>query len=420
MKAKILVAMAAATLVVSACSSATSSSSGSSSASQTVQAAHKVTVGRFTFPSGQATGSVIKIGLVNSNNQIPQVVKAAQAAVNYVNAKLDGIAGHKIELSVCDEMSSAAAASACTPQFVQDKVAAVIGYPLVWLSIGGLKGLAAANIPYLGVGQGDAQSAANSYPMFGGTIQELNFGTQYKALGIKTLNVLDVNFPANIQSINGIDKSVWSSFGVTVGKTVFYTSGAADVTTPAQQATAGDPDGIYMGNGPQDVARTAAAIRQAGYKGVLFQSYSALTPQLFPAAASVLKDNVTETGQLLYFDDPTNPEVALMHTILGSIPADSFAQVGVAQVLTLADMGNHIGPDLTGQAFLNYLKNVHGQKVFMGYQMDISQVPLNEPQLSHITNPFSRFMIYNGKTWVYKSGWVSVFGTAKPGVGAGS
>jgi DNA-binding protein Fis len=78
-------------------------------------------------------------------------------------------------------------------------------------------------------------------------------------------------------------------------------------------------------------------------------------------------------------------------------------------------MGDKIGGDPTGQSFLNYLKNVAGQDVFMGYQMNISQVPSNQPTLSHVTNVFSRFMSYDGKSFNYVSGWVSAFGTAGNG-----
>ena len=419
MRYKYLAAALTMMIVVAGCSSAkNTASSSSSTASNGATTAKKVTVGRFSFPSGAATGSTIKIGIVNSNNQIPQVVTAAQAAVKYANANLDGINGHKIELVVCDEQANPATASTCTPKFVQNQVAAVIGYPLVWLSIGGLTGLAAAHIPYLGIGtSGPAENAADAYPMFGGDIQILNFVTQFKAQHVKTVNYLSVNFPANVASAEGIDKSVWGAAGITVKKEVFYTSGAADVTTPAAQAIQGNPDAIYVNNGPQDVVRAIAAIRQDGYKGKIFATYSALAPQLYPASASVMKGVTVETGQLLYFQDTANPEVALMHTILGSagISSDSYAQTGVAQVLTLADMGDKIGGDPTGQSFLNYLKHVAGQDVFMGYQMNISQVPSNQPTLSHVTNVFSRFMSYDGKSFNYVSGWVSAFGTAGNG-----
>jgi hypothetical protein len=143
-----------------------------------------------------------------------------------------------------------------------------------------------------------------------------------------------------------------------------------------------------------------------------------LTPQLYPAAASVM-NGVTTESQLLYFLDTGNPEVRLMSTILGSgIKPDSYSQMGVAQVLTLADIGNHIGGTLTGAKILDYMKNLKSQKIFMGYEMNASQIPSKEPDLAHVTNTFSRFMTYDGKNWNYSSGWVSAFWSAAPHVGS--
>jgi len=400
------------------CSSANTGSSGSGAPTGT-KSPKPVTVGRFVFPLGQASGSTVKVGLVNSNNQIPQLASAAQAAATYVNSHFNGIAGHPIQLVVCDEKADPAAASTCTPQFVQNRVVAVIGFPLVWTSIGGLTGLASANIPYLGEGQGAAgQSAPNAFPMLGGEVEALNFVTQFAAQGIKTVNYLTVNFPASISSEKSIEQPFWSARGISIPHAVFYTSGAADVTTPAIQAMKGNPSAIFVAVGSQDIVRIVAALRQAGYKGRIFATYGALTPQLYPAAASVM-NGVTSESQLLYFLDTGNPEVRLMSTILGSgIKPDSYSQMGVAQVLTLADIGNHIGGTLTGAKILDYMKNLKSQKIFMGYEMNASQIPSKEPDLAHVTNTFSRFMTYDGKNWNYSSGWVSAFWSAAPHVGS--
>jgi ABC-type branched-subunit amino acid transport system substrate-binding protein len=284
-----------------------------------------------------------------------------------------------------------------------------------------LKQLQAADIPFVGVGQGIAESAPNSYPIFGTDIPLLDIVSQFKADNIKTVNVLSVNFPASISTVSAILKPVWAKQGVTIGKSVFYTSGAADVTTPATQVIAGHPDAVYVINGPQDVVRTIQAIRQAGYTGRIFAGYSVETPSLFPAASKILTGVVNSTGQVLYFNDTSNPEVALMHKVLGgSIPVDSYSQSAVAQVLTLVDMGNKIGGELTGMKLLAYLKNIRNQKVFMGYQMDISDILPNVLALSHVTNTFDRFVTYNGTAFKYIGGWMSVSGIETPGAGAGS
>jgi branched-chain amino acid transport system substrate-binding protein len=416
----------AATLAATACSSATSGTSGSggstnsatspatSASSASSASSATTTVGRFTFPSGSATGSPVNVGLINSNNQIPELANAAQAAVDYANAHLGGIAGHKINLVVCDEKANPTAASACTPMFVQNKVIAVLGFPLVWVAVGGLKGLAAVNIPYLGFGQADADTAANSYPIYSGDLALGGMLAAFKTEHVKTVNILSVNYPASVAVVNNVFKPIWTAAGITIGKTVFYTSGAADMSTPSLQAVSGNPQGIYLIQGPQDVARSVGAIKSDGYTGKIFSGYSSLTPALYPAAAKVMSGVTVSVGQMAYFNDTTDPEVALMHTILGSVPVDSFSQTGVSQVLTLVSIGDKIGANLTGASVLDYLKGVHGQDVFMSCQMNISQVP-PVPQLAHVTNGFDRFMTYENGGFKYTTGWISPWRTVTPG-----
>jgi hypothetical protein len=69
-----------------------------------------------------ATGSPIKIGVVNTNTgAIPMkhVTDAAQVAIDYANSHLNGINGHKIELAACD-LNSDETGQSCGTLYAND------------------------------------------------------------------------------------------------------------------------------------------------------------------------------------------------------------------------------------------------------------------------------------------------------------
>ena len=55
-----------------------------------------VKIGRFTFTSGSASGSPIKIGVIGDVSAVPQTKAMTEATAQYVNQKLNGLAGHTI------------------------------------------------------------------------------------------------------------------------------------------------------------------------------------------------------------------------------------------------------------------------------------------------------------------------------------
>ena len=109
----------------SASSTATASGSGSASGSGVSTAA----ISAF-LPGRKATGTPVKIGLINNEGSSPvaspSTGDAAVAAADYANAELGGIAGHPIDVIRCSENEDTASATACSNEMVQDNVAAVV------------------------------------------------------------------------------------------------------------------------------------------------------------------------------------------------------------------------------------------------------------------------------------------------------
>ena len=83
------------------------------------------------FAGKAATGSPVKIGLLNPEGSAaanyPESRVAAEAVVAYANEHLGGLAGHKIELVRCElHAEDPSTMTGCANQMVQDQVAAVV------------------------------------------------------------------------------------------------------------------------------------------------------------------------------------------------------------------------------------------------------------------------------------------------------
>jgi branched-chain amino acid transport system substrate-binding protein len=80
-----------------------------------------------------ATGSTIKIGMVNATSgsfQTADVVDSANKTIDYINTKLNGINGHKVQLVYCD-LKNEEAGTSCGTQMVNDKDVKVVVMGLV-------------------------------------------------------------------------------------------------------------------------------------------------------------------------------------------------------------------------------------------------------------------------------------------------
>ena len=91
---------------------------------------HQRSAGLAKFlPGKKATGTPVKIGLINNEGSSPvaepSTGDAAVAAADYANAELGGIGGHPIQVIRCAENEDVASSTACANEMVQDNVAAV-------------------------------------------------------------------------------------------------------------------------------------------------------------------------------------------------------------------------------------------------------------------------------------------------------
>ncbi len=242
--------LAAATLIGAvACSSSpstpnssTSSPAGTSSSSGTASAAGLSAY----LPGKKATGTPVKVGLINNEGSSPQsepsVGDAAVAAADYANAELGGIGGHPIKVYRCGENEDTASATACANQMVQDNVAVVV---IGSTSMGAVMVpiIAKAGIPYVSVTGSASQelTTPGTFMWSGGYEATLTGFAKYAAQhGYKKVTAFVVNVPSAIAGAQQLGKPLFKAQGV--GLTIEgVPSGVPEATSQVTAGLSGSP-----------------------------------------------------------------------------------------------------------------------------------------------------------------------------------
>jgi branched-chain amino acid transport system substrate-binding protein len=77
-----------------------------------------------------ATGAPVKVGLINDEggtaSSWPEIRIGTQAAIEYANQYLGGIAGRPVQLDICESKGTSASSAACANQMIADHVVAVL------------------------------------------------------------------------------------------------------------------------------------------------------------------------------------------------------------------------------------------------------------------------------------------------------
>lgn len=236
--------------VVTACGSS-SSTTGSSTTGSTSGASTSPSVASSLFPSDPATGTTVKIGLINPEGgsliSQPEDREAAQAAADYVNANLGGMAGHKIQLVICKEQEDVATATACANQMVQDQVAAVVvtttGQGQAMVPI-----ITKAGIPYVTIsGASTAElTSPDAYSWTGGFPGTLITMAKYSASkGYKNVTAYVTDNAAAIQGATALGVPTFKAAGITL-KVVGIPLGTPDATSEVSAGLGSKPQAIIV------------------------------------------------------------------------------------------------------------------------------------------------------------------------------
>ncbi len=244
-----LIVLAAVSLAgLAACSSSSKSSSSSSSTS----ASSKVPAALASYyPGKKATGSSIKVGLINNEGSSaaaePSTGDAAVAAADYANAQLGGIGGHVIVVDRCSENEDTASATACANKMVEDNVDVVdigtTGFGGTMVPI-----ITKAGIPYVSAtGSSVAEfTTPGTFMWTGGFAADLGgFATYSKQQGYKNVVAYFIDAPAATGGGKAIGDPLFKAAGVGFS-IVPVPYGTADATSQVTAGLKGKPDAAII------------------------------------------------------------------------------------------------------------------------------------------------------------------------------
>ena len=247
-----LILLTATTLTAAAACSSSSSSSTPSSAwhvrRRGTASAATTSAGLAKYlPGKKATGTPVKVGLINNEGSSPvaepSTGDAAVAAADYANAELGGIGGHPIQVIRCSENEDVASATACANEMVQDNVA------VVDIGTTGLGGtmvpiITKAGIPYVSAtGASPAElTTPGTFMWTGGFPSDLaGMATEAHMHGYKKVTAFVIDTPGALAGAQEIGTPAFKADGVTL--TIESVPEAVADATPQVTAGVGDSPG---------------------------------------------------------------------------------------------------------------------------------------------------------------------------------
>ena len=202
-----------------------------------------------SFPSNPATGSPIKIGVINPEGgpaiSQPGNREAAEAAAKYANESLGGIAGHPIEIVYCANKEDPASATDCANQMVEENVAGVV-VPSTGQGTAMVPIITGAGIAYMSPsGASPAElTTPNSFMLTGGFPGVLSGMAEYaKSSDFKAVTIYVTDNASVVPAAKAMGQPAFDAAGVEL-KIVPIPLGTPDTTPQVSSGLSDKPDAI--------------------------------------------------------------------------------------------------------------------------------------------------------------------------------
>lgn len=298
-----LVAAALATaLLVGACASddegGTSGGGGGGGGSATTEPVDTAVLGE----KNAAAGDPVKIGFVydGTTDAIDNAgdLDAAEAAVEYVNEYLGGVAGRPVELEVCATNQTPAGAGDCVSQFARAEV------PVVLNGVTGQAGalfepLSEAGIPVF-VTAADPRAATATILTNGILSLAAGPAKVFADAEVEKAVVIGIDVPAASATLKQSMPIFYEQAGVDV-EVVLIPPDTPDMTPNIQAALADNPGGMTVVGDSLFCTKAMNAIEAAGFEGELV-----IIPQCIDQS---FLDNVSNLeGATMLTTNSTDPE----------------------------------------------------------------------------------------------------------------
>jgi branched-chain amino acid transport system substrate-binding protein len=212
---------------------------GSVGASSPLGAAHPATLAPVTV------GMILDAGGSGVNEGIP-IETGAKAAIAYQNKYGNGLEGHKINISFCENQSTPAGGQTCANDLVQQGVVAVIE---AFTDEGATEvpTIINAGIPYIvvgGISAPELTSAGEAFSITGGAPADIGaFALSAKAHHYKKVAFLVDNVAAAIQGVQDLGGILFKAADVGLD-VIPVNPGTADVTPQLQAAVSSGADAV--------------------------------------------------------------------------------------------------------------------------------------------------------------------------------
>ena len=363
----------------------------------------------------EAEGDPVVVGLINQegspSGSFPEVRTDAEAAVRYVNAQLDGVAGRPIQLETCATDGSPESSQACANSLrVKEPVAVLGGIDLG--ASASIPVLASAGIPYVGMSPtlGDELTSSDAFLLTGGAAADLLGQAQYvtDTLHADKVAVIYIDLPGLLTTAVEVAEDILGKKGVGDVQLVAEKADTADFTPVLNAVNRNDPDVMVAVFPAQGCARIMQA-RQALSIDATMMFPGACAAQSVIDASGGGAEGVIFASSFLAYDGP-DPDVVTYRDKRKEFGAEEppsvLAQAGFAGVMDLREILNEVMGPLTPAAVTTTLRTTKGHHGFMSHPFtcDRQQVFL----LSAVCNNNVRLLQYgDGRFTDVTNGWVN-------------
>lgn len=313
-----------------------------------------------------ASGTPVRIGLVSgeggSGVELAEAGDAAQAAAQYANEYLGGLAGHPIEVERCPDRNDPAVAADCANRLVQDGVVAVVtGVTAQGDAMAPI--ISAAGIPYVTSSPASAAELGTPgvFAWNGGILALLGGMASYAAdEQYSSIVMLTSDLPTLRALVDALAVPMFAGVGVTLTP-VYIPAGQADASAAVSAAMADDPSAIAV-LAEENVCRTAfAAVQTAGATQPVMTVGGCTTEAVVSAFPDVLDGATVFETSLRGDDDDDESRLydAVLATYAPDTPADGTAALGFQGMLGLVRAVNAAGvAEPTAASILEALRTV--------------------------------------------------------------
>ena len=326
-----------------------------------------------------AAGKPISLGFISASSsdspvsaQFKRVEAGLQMARGYLNDYQGGIAGHPVQLFICQGSETPAGSQDCANQMVNKGVAAVVsaysGQGAVITPI-----LSKAGIPYV-VLQGSSAAeftTPGAFMLTGGFPSTLAGYAQYaKAHGVKKFALLTIDVPSAVQGAQGIGTIVFKNAGVGY-QVVPVPVGTPDMTSQLQSAVSGGAGAIGVVGDLTFCAAWMQAYQTLGLSQAKYVLSTCIDPSNVKAYAPVINGSVMAS---VVTTDLQSPDAKLYAAIAQTYGKDvnpdpnvsSGQSIGVSTLLSFARALKGFTGDPTPAAVLAAFKATKNVPLFLG------------------------------------------------------